>query len=178
MSPGNDARSSHLQDAAFVPRGLAFAFDMALVLAASFVLLKIFPGLVSIDADSRELLSDAGDSLPFDAATIVAWAKYAGWAVTLLTVAQTYFILAEWQLGRTLGKAFFDLKVVRDSDGARPGFWAAATRDTLRWLWDGHVGLILAIPMILASGRRLGDTLSGLRVVRDEVARPRKPRAP
>jgi uncharacterized RDD family membrane protein YckC len=86
---------------------------------------------------------------------------------------QTYFILAEWALGQTLGKAIFDLRVVRPKGGARPGFVAVAVRDSVRWLWDAHVGLALALPMMARGGRRLGDVFSGLAVVKaSSVPRP------
>lgn len=152
--------------AGFRPRLVAFIFDLGIVCIGTWLVAKIFPGLVSVDADVMSLLDDSAESLPLPPAELARWAQSAALIGLLVFIAQTYFILAEWRWGRTLGKAAMGLRVVK-IDGAAPGFWAVTVRDSIRWIWDAGPGLIIAAPMMWMRGTRPGDLLAKLRVIQE-----------
>ena len=163
----NDLSISRWTPASLASRLAAFAVDCAIVSAAAFLGVRAFPSAASTDEFSQliDLAGASGAVNPDDFANGLLVVAYAGiW----LLVAQTYFILAEWRFGRTVGKKFFGIRVVRETDAGRPGFWATAVRDSMRWIWDAHIGAVLALPMMAPQfgGRRIGDRITGLRVVK------------
>jgi len=87
--------------------------------------------------------------------------------LTMLALASLYYVLMEGYLGQTVGKMLFGIRVVRESDGGRPGLRAALIRTALR-LVDGFLWYLVAFVAVLNSDKnqRLGDMAANTLVVR------------
>ena len=89
-------------------------------------------------------------------------------AVIFFVLVVFYYIILEGYLGQTLGKMLCGIKVVREgTEEAPPGLGAAAIRTVLR-LIDGLFGYLVALIVVLVSGKRqrLGDMAAHTLVVR------------
>lgn len=84
-----------------------------------------------------------------------------------------YHLFQEWLWnGKTLGKAVFGIRVVRNN-GQPIGFWEAFGRSLLRVVDVYTSGVGLLVMMFNPSEKRFGDLISGTIVINDQsVARP------
>ena len=96
-----------------------------------------------------------------------------GWFITdplcmiFLMVIFIYFVVLEGVFGRTVGKRFLGLQVVREGAG-NPGLLRALLRNLLR-LVDGLPAFnILGVVLIMVSPEkaRVGDVVAGTRVIK------------
>lgn len=88
-------------------------------------------------------------------------------SLVIFVLAFAYYIILEGQLGQTVGKMLFGIKVVREDTGEVPGIKAAAIRTVLR-IVDGLFSYLVAFVAVLAShkNQRLGDMAAHTLVVR------------
>lgn len=79
-----------------------------------------------------------------------------------------YHLLQEWLWnGKTLGKSFLNIRVVRDN-GQPVGFWESLGRNLLRVVDVYASGIGLLCMMIHPGEKRLGDMLSGTLVISEK----------
>ncbi|BBL80507.1 hypothetical protein RxyAA322_23610 [Rubrobacter xylanophilus] len=85
----------------------------------------------------------------------------------MLALVFLYYTLLEGYLGQTVGKMLLGIRVIRESDGGRPGPRAAFIRTLLR-LVDGFLWYLVAFVTVLISDKnqRLGDMAAHTLVVR------------
>jgi len=99
-----------------------------------------------------------------------------GWLVSdplcmiFLMVIFIYFAVLEGVFGRTVGKWFLGLQVVR-KDAANPGLLRAVLRNLLRLVDALPVFSILGVVLIIVSPEkaRVGDLVAGTRVVKIDL---------
>ena len=151
-------------------RCVAFAVDFV-ILSAVFLMIALFVYLVLVGAGEFAKIGKEPPSWPL-------W-------VVFSCAAFVYFWVCEARWTRTLGKRFFDLRVVR-TDGGRVGYGAAFVRTLLRFI-DWLPGCYLvgaALVWLTPKRQRLGDLAAGTVVVRprtmpaEELAANRLPTAP
>jgi uncharacterized RDD family membrane protein YckC len=88
-------------------------------------------------------------------------------ALVFLALYFAYYIVMEGLYGRTLGKMAVGIRVIREDDGATPGFGKAALRTVLR-IVDSIGSYLVAFIVVLISDKnqRLGDMVAKTLVVR------------
>jgi uncharacterized RDD family membrane protein YckC len=81
--------------------------------------------------------------------------------VSILTVSTVYFVVTQWRSGRTLGKAFFGLKVTFNSDGGDIPLSASI------WRW---IGFLAALGWSLAGLWIMSGMLGWLKILRGNIS--------
>jgi uncharacterized RDD family membrane protein YckC len=104
---------------------------------------------------------------PSDHAWRVGWFISDPLCMIFLLVILVYFVMLEGVFGRTVGKWFLGLRVVRKDDG-NPGLLRALLRNLLRLVDALPVFSILGVVLIIRTPEkaRVGDLVAGTRVVR------------
>ena len=147
-----------LRPARLASRSLAFAVDLAVMLAGFAALLLVFTATGALGEFDLALTATIG--------VVVTVSAFIVYPVTVETLTR----------GRSLGKAALGLRVVRE-DGGPIRFRHALTRGLAGFVIDfgvlsafcGVIGLISSL--VSARGRRVGDALAGTVVVRERVPR-------
>ncbi|WP_252437476.1 RDD family protein [Pseudonocardia humida] len=153
-----DAVVVELRVARLASRALAFAVDLAVMLAALALLLLAFATSGALGEFDTALAAAIG--------LVVTVSVFIVYPVTVETLTR----------GRSLGKAALGLRVVRE-DGGPIRFRHALVRGLVGYVVDfgvlsafsGTIGLISSL--VSARGRRVGDALAGTVVVRERVPR-------
>lgn len=151
-------------------RFVALAVDLV-ILSATFLMIGLVVYLIMVGAGEFAVVGKEPPSWPL-------W-------VTFSCAAFVYFWVCEARWTRTLGKRFFELRVVR-TDGGRIGYGAAFVRTLLRFV-DYLPSLYLvgaALVWLTPKRQRLGDLAARTVVVRprtmpaEELAAGKLPTAP
>jgi uncharacterized RDD family membrane protein YckC len=153
-----------------VVRGLAVAVDLVL-LSVVFLLVALVVYLLLVAFGEFAVVGEEPSSWPL-------W-------VIFSVLAFLYFWIGEARWTRTVGKRYFELRVVR-ADGDRVGYGATFVRTLLRFVdWLPAVYLLgAALVQLTPRHRRLGDLAAGTVVVRprtmpvEEIAAGKLPTAP
>ncbi len=103
---------------------------------------------------------------PNDHNWVNGWFIFDPLCLIFLIIMALYMILLEGQLGMTVGKWIFGLRVV-GTDGRLPGLWKSVLRNTLRVVDSLPTLNILGVILILRSAERarFGDRVADTRVV-------------
>jgi uncharacterized RDD family membrane protein YckC len=145
-------------------RLVARLIDAVLVLAVVVLLAVLLFGaaLSGVRTDANGAVTSGGGGF---------FAAYLGWSVLGLLLSLLYEVGLVATRGATLGKQMMHLRVVREADGALPGWTPAA----LRWLVQatGFVTcglatvLVYLSPLLDGTGRQQGwhDKVAGTQVV-------------
>lgn len=134
-------------------RFLALLIDGILLSAVFFPTTKIMKGVWIMS--------------PSDHLWRVGWFVSDPLCMIFLLVVLVYFVSLEGVFGRTVGKWFLGLRVVR-KDGGNPGLVRALLRNILRLIDALPVLSILGVVLIIRTPEkaRVGDLVAGTRVVR------------
>ncbi len=151
------------------PESVAFAYELAGAGSRGAALIidtVIVTLLIGAEAGAGVLLGIALEALGLFVADI--WITGVVIAVAFVTYWGYYVWGEAFRNGRTLGKRWLGIRVVRD-DGSRVGVVDSVIRTALRLvdMLPGYYGVGLVAMLVSERSKRLGDMVAGTIVVRD-----------